>query len=198
MYKFNSHVVYPSRNKRRVNSIRTTRERTSKSSIPKYIFARDTNSPQPLKDMNRLSKPNQPIDINGDAKVTHNVMHPDRTRILIHPNPLDGYAWTSKTYEVYIRTGKTNTCSADELLDCLTDWASTHQLVGVIGSLIKGEFEITDYTIAANVCREVSCLFSFDDCLRPSLFIRLKLYVRYYYTNRWVYLSRMIRMYDYH
>ena len=142
MYKFNSHVVYPSRNKRRVNSIRTTRERTSKSSIPKYIFARDTNSPQPLKDMNRLSKPNQPIDINGDAKVTHNVMHPDRTRILIHPNPLDGYAWTSKTYEVYIRTGKTNTCSADELLDCLTDWASTHQLVGVIGSLIKGEYEL--------------------------------------------------------
>lgn len=198
MYKFNSHVVYPSRIKRRVNSIRTTRERTSKSSIPKYIFARDTNSPQPLKDMNRLSKANQPIDINGDAKVTHNVMHPDLTRILNHPNPLHGYAWTSKTYEVHIRTGKTNTCSADELLDLLTDWASTHQLVGVIGSLIKGEFEITDYTIAANVCREVSCLFSFDDCLPPSLFIRLKLYVRYYYTNRWVYLSRMIRMYDYH
>lgn len=162
MYKFNSHPVYPCRNKSRIHSIRKTRERTSKSLIPQYIFARHTNSPRPLQDMNRQSQPVQQI-INGDAKSTsRNDMLPNRTPrtpIMNNPNPLCGYCWTTNQYNVCIRTNKTDTFSADELLGCLEEWARRHQLVEVIGSIIKGDFAITNYTIAANVCREVSYLF---------------------------------------
>ena len=164
MYKFNSHPVYPCRNKSRIHSIRKTRERTtSKSLIPQYIFASHTNSPRPLQDMNRQSQPVQQI-INLDAKSTsRNDMLPNRTPrtpiMLGNPNPLRGYCWTTNQYNVCIRTNMPDTFRGDELLGCLEEWARRHQLVGVIRSLIKGHFDITNYTIAANVCREVSYLF---------------------------------------
>lgn len=126
MYKFN-HSPPPLE----TQSGKTRKKYTTP--IPKYILMSSIN--------------HQHCKMNHQAKQSSMKQH----ATIFPSSPLRGFKWKDKSFPI-----KNQHSESIEVLTCLIEWSKINNVVMEVSTNTTGNYEITDETVAANICREVS------------------------------------------